>query len=319
MLDRKFYLDNIADSLAHLSQQVALHNSINLYDINIISETFYADLLNIIKGWKLSNANSVEKNAPGVDLVDDLNKIAVQVTSDSSSDKIKHTIEEFISKRLYEKYNHLIVLILTKKKKYTAKFESKGLFQFDKSQDIWDIYDLINEINTLKTGEVKRVNDFLAREFTDKYRISKKTEANEVETIMNLIECISNNRKKPLSQHNYVVDPEYKIYGRFKDFADSLISQYQTLLAVYGTALSEVETLLGSDDARDIIIKLYLQELSLKYLSMSGNDPVKALNALVEFFENKLSENGKAYDSMAIKFYLINEIIKCSVFPNVKG
>lgn len=64
---------------------------------------------------------------------------------------------------------------------------------------------------------------------------------------------------------------------------------------------------------------LYLQDISIRYLDASNNDPMEALNALVNFFDDKLSENGKKYDRMAIKFYLINEMIKCSVFPNERS
>lgn len=51
----------------------------------------------------------------------------------------------------------------------------------------------------------------------------------------------------------------------------------------------------------------------------ANNNPTKALDTLVEYFENKLSTNGKKYDRMAIKFYLVNEMIKCSVFPNERS
>ena len=57
------------------------------------------------------------KIAPAIDLVDPKNRIAVQVTSDNSSTKIKHTIEEFNKNKAYQSYDRLIVLILTQKKK----------------------------------------------------------------------------------------------------------------------------------------------------------------------------------------------------------
>ena len=44
-----------------------------------------------------------------------------------------------------------------------------------------------------------------------------------------------------------------------------------------------------------------------------------ALNKLVIYFETKLSANGKKYDRSAIKFYLVNEMIKCRVFPNERS
>jgi len=319
MLNRELYLKNIADSLALLNRQVTVRNAINLYDINIVAETFYADLLNLIEDYELKNANTIEKNASGIDLIDEKNKITIQVTSDNTSGKIKHTISEFISNRSYEKYDRLIMLILTEKKNYKTKFDDKDLFHFDKDRDIWDIKDLIKKINALDIVKLKRINDYLQHELNYKCREVQTTEASEVETIMDLIEFISSHKKKPFLEREFTVDPEYKINQRFKEFAENLIMQYTTLVGVYGTALKEVETIKGSDDAQDIITTIYLQDISIQYLDMENNDPIKALNALVRFFDGKLSAYGKKYDSIAIKFYLINEMIKCSVFPNERG
>ena len=87
MINREVYLKNIVDSLALLSKQVSMRGSINLYDINIISETFYAGLVNCIEGCNLINANTIEKNATGIDLTDEKNRVSVQVTSDNTSSK----------------------------------------------------------------------------------------------------------------------------------------------------------------------------------------------------------------------------------------
>lgn len=319
MLKRELYLKNIADSLSLLSQQVTVRNTINLYDINIVAETFYADLLNLIENFELKNINTVEKNAQGIDLIDEKNRISIQVTSDNSSEKIKHSIKEFIINRSYEKYDRLVMLILTGKKNYTTKFDSKGLFQFDKSSDIWDIKDLIKKVNALDTGKLKTIDDFLQRELNNKYSNVQMTEASEVETIMDLIEFISIHKKRPLSEREVIVDPEFKINQRFKEFAENLIMQYTSLLGIYGTALKEVETIQGGDDAQDIITMLYLQDISIQYLDAANNDPTKALNVMVNYFDDKLNANGKKHDSSAIKFFLINEMIKCSVFPNERG
>ena len=95
MMNKEVYLKNVAESLALLSREVSILNAVNLYDINIVAEDFFPGLLNLIYGYELKNANYLEKNAPAIDLVDPKNRIAVQVTSDNSSTKIKHTIEEF--------------------------------------------------------------------------------------------------------------------------------------------------------------------------------------------------------------------------------
>jgi hypothetical protein len=64
---------------------------------------------------------------------------------------------------------------------------------------------------------------------------------------------------------------------------------------------------------------MYLQDISIQKLDEASSNPVKALELLVDYFGEKLSQCGKKYDKAAIKFYLVNELIKCNVFPNERS
>lgn len=317
-MNKEVYLKNIAENLALLSREVSILNAVNLYDINIIAEDFFPGLLNLIYGYELKNANHLEKNAPAIDLIDQKNRIAVQVTSDNSSTKIKHTIEEFNKSQAYHLYDRLVVLILTQKKKYSSNFDTQGLFSFEKARDIWDVEKLIKDIRELETAQIKNVSDYLSEELYNKYYSVRETQAGEVDTIIDLIEYISQHRKVNKDRET-TVDPEYKIYKRFKNFADKLITEYTTLYTIYGEALNIVNETLGIDEAQDIIIMFYLQDISVQFLEEEYDNPIAALNKLVTYFEEKLSINGKKYDRSAIKFYLVNEMIKCRVFPNERS
>ena len=235
MMNKEVYLKNIAENLALLSREVSILNAVNLYDINIIAEDFFPGLLNLIYGYELKNANHLEKNAPAIDLIDQKNRIAVQVTSDNSSTKIKHTIEEFNKSQAYHLYDRLVVLILTQKKKYSSNFDTQGLFSFEKARDIWDVEKLIKDIRELETAQIKNVSDYLSEELYNKYYSVRETQAGEVDTIIDLIEYISQHRKVNKDRET-TVDPEYKIYKRFKNFADKLITEYTTLYTIYGEA-----------------------------------------------------------------------------------
>ena len=317
-MNKEVYLKNIAENLALLSREVSILNAVNLYDINIIAEDFFPGLLNLIYGYELKNANHLEKNAPAIDLIDQKNRIAVQVTSDNSSTKIKHTIEEFNKSQAYHLYDRLVVLILTQKKKYSSNFDTQGLFSFEKASDIWDVEKLIKDIRELETEQIKNISDYLSEELYNKYYSVRETQAGEVNTIIDLIEYISQHRKVNKDRET-TVDPEYKIYKRFKNFADKLITEYTTLYTIYGEALNIVNETLGIDEAQDIIIMFYLQDISVQFLEEEHDNPIAALNKLVTYFEEKLSINGKKYDRSAIKFYLVNEMIKCRVFPNERS
>ena len=283
MMNKEVYLKNIAENLALLSREVSILNAVNLYDINIIAEDFFPGLLNLIYGYELKNANHLEKNAPAIDLIDQKNRIAVQVTSDNSSTKIKHTIEEFNKSQAYHLYDRLVVLILTQKKKYSSNFDTQGLFSFEKARDIWDVEKLIKDIRELETAQIKNVSDYLSEELYNKYYSVRETQAGEVDTIIDLIEYISQHRKVNKDRET-TVDPEYKIYKRFKNFADKLITEYTTLYTIYGEALNIVNETLGIDEAQDIIIMFYLQDISVQFLEEEHDNPIAALNKLVTYF-----------------------------------
>ena len=68
MLQRLTYINDIVNRLSGLASSVELHGLLNLLDLHVISEDFYVNLLNLIYGWKLRNANSLQQNAPGIDL-----------------------------------------------------------------------------------------------------------------------------------------------------------------------------------------------------------------------------------------------------------
>lgn len=167
-------------------------------------------------------------------------------------------------------------------------------------------------------NSLKGINQFLEDEFVSKLPQKETTQASEVDTIIDLIEYITKNREKK-EKIETVVDPEYKIDKRFKEFADKLKSNYVTLYTIYGEALNTVVTMLEIDEAQELITVMYLQDLSIKKLDEASNNPVKALDSLVDYFEEMLSKNGKKYDKAAIKFYLVNELIKCNVFPNERS
>lgn len=317
LLNKGFLLKEISSSLAKLRAYVEIVNTINFYDINIVAEDFFAGLLNLVYDIELKNINHTEKNASSIDLGDDSKRLSVQVTSDNTSTKISHSIDEFIEDKWYEKYDRLIVFMLKNKKNYSTNFDTKGKFSFSKKGDILDINDLITIISNFSVEKLKKIDEYLSQEFVDKEQRVPYTEAGEVESIMDLIEYITKQKGRVYSDlKESFVDPNYKFDKRFKDFAGELKEIYRELSPNYLGALQEVYNLRGEDDAEDIDCKIFLQDLSKKYLSEAKDNPVLAINGMVDYFAEKLRNNGKKYNMAAIKFYLIDKMIACSVFPN---
>jgi len=120
---------------------IASNCKLNKTDIATEAEDFICDLMNVTLGYELVNLNRRQKNHPVIDLASDAFRISIQVTADSSRKKIKETITGFYAHEFHKKYDTLLILNLTQKKKYAKSF--RKILREETRFDIWDIDDLI--------------------------------------------------------------------------------------------------------------------------------------------------------------------------------
>ena len=86
----------IKNQLTYIKSKVALDNQLGLYDINKISEDMFMHMLNDVYDLNLKNANDIlHENFPAIDLVDEVNKQVIQVTSTTTLGKVKKSLKKF--------------------------------------------------------------------------------------------------------------------------------------------------------------------------------------------------------------------------------
>lgn len=142
-------------------------------DLNRVAETVLIPLFKIVYGLdNLKNLNTEEEaNYPGIDLGDDVAGVAFQVTATPESEKVKDALRKFVKYKLYEKYDRLIVYILTEKQQsYSGSGFSEiiqGTFTFDKDRDIRDYRDVLREIESFQIDKVSRIENILEANFGD--------------------------------------------------------------------------------------------------------------------------------------------------------
>ena len=163
-------------------------------DINLASEGVLIPLLSEIYGHtNLENLNVSEgSNFPAIDLGDKEKRIAYQITSTPTSEKIKDTLKKFVTHKLYEKYDRLVIYILTEKQK--NGYQGKGFdeiiedkFCFDKENDILDYKDLLKEISGLPLERLHKVENILEQHFGD----GEKQKDDEPQDILDWLEQIN--------------------------------------------------------------------------------------------------------------------------------
>jgi len=137
----------IKDKLTLLRTQVAIDNEILHFDINKIVEDVYMHILNDVYGWELKNANLLKENFPAIDLIDDTNKIVIQVTSTTDTTKLKKTIQKFKALNGYDNYRLKMFYINDK-----PNFNSSSLKEFSKDgiskTDLLGIKDILEKVQS---------------------------------------------------------------------------------------------------------------------------------------------------------------------------
>lgn len=70
MITRGYLIGFIIDELADIVAKASWRTKLNLNDISIISEDFFAKVLNLVYSFDLKNLNNEKSNYPGIDIGD---------------------------------------------------------------------------------------------------------------------------------------------------------------------------------------------------------------------------------------------------------
>jgi hypothetical protein len=160
---RQNSIHRITDHLARIKSQVALSNSIQLFDINIHSEEFFKGLLNKVYGYRLENLNNTYALTESIDLGDTVNGIAFQITSEKSRKKITDTVSTFQKNGTSKDYPILKIFVLGDKPKRSGEIVHDE-FKFDLRNDIIDFSDLLRAIAKLETPKINEIEQWIESE-----------------------------------------------------------------------------------------------------------------------------------------------------------
>ncbi|ANK83180.1 MAG: hypothetical protein TEF_00005 [Rhizobiales bacterium NRL2] len=160
-------INQFREELAKLANEVRSSVAMGHFDINKICEDVVCGLFRELYGFeKLRNLNDDEKqNFPGIDLADDEGRIAIQVTSDKSLDKVKDTLQKVIDHGLHEKYDRVIIYNLATKQGSYGESAISGIcgdhLKFDIRTDILDSRDVSTRAANAEPRKLKAALEIL--------------------------------------------------------------------------------------------------------------------------------------------------------------
>ena len=168
MIRRENIIKRFTLGISVLTAYIHYMGSLNMHDINISSEQFICDLLNILYNVDLKNANNNSFNNVGYDLISETKRKIVQVTSTDKPDKIINTInviENNIQERREKLYRLKEINYIKKEnlEKYTDKLKEdckklKNDLSKQKSIECYSLYFFVMVENAEKTKNYKGKN-----------------------------------------------------------------------------------------------------------------------------------------------------------------
>ena len=170
---RDRYMRDIKSRLDHYGKLVKWEEG----RLSESAEALYRGLLNKMFGCDLKNMNRERRNFPGIDLGNDKQaiwmedcerevRLGVQVTSTTTWSKVRHTLDEFFSNELHERFDRLVVLAAGEVKPFPEEPVLKETFDFQTKRDVWDERKLLEIIGDLPSERLEAVWKFLLDELT---------------------------------------------------------------------------------------------------------------------------------------------------------
>lgn len=318
-MNRKIYFDYIEEKLNLLASRIEVRGKLNLLELNIHSENFFARLCNIIFGLELENLNFSSQNIDGIDLIDHKNKVVVQVSSTCTKAKI----ESSLSKDIYTKYKDYAYKFMSISKIAPAHlknqtFQNPYNMKFDPKQDIWDVAVLLRNVLNGSICKQRALYDFIKAE------LGQEVDCSKIES--NLAKVINILAKEDLDFNS--VSPEinsFKIEEKinFNDLKDAedIIDGYK----IFYHRLDEIYSEFDKEGKNKSIS--VLQAIRRQYVELNklGDSPIYIFYEISNRVMKIIIESSNYIEipieelQMCTDILVVDAFIRCKIFKNPEG
>lgn len=317
-MKRCTYFNYIEEKLELLALRVERRGKINLLDLNIYSETFFADFLNMLFDYQLENLNVIEQNVEGIDLIDNTNKVIAQVSSTCTKQKIETSLKRKIIDD-YKRFRFKFVSISKEAKKLRKQnFNNPYGVLFSPEDDIIDIRTILNKILNMSIDKQKKVYDFIKSELGNEIEMVKFD--SNIANIINVLaaEDLVHNIESP-EINAYEIDKKIE----FNDLAivKDIIDEYK----VYYQKLNEKYTEFDKQGANKSLSVFRVIRGQYTKLLTERNNPHELFFAIIDELIG-IIKNSKNYIEipyeeleMCVYILVVDAFVRCKIFKNPEG
>lgn len=307
-------LTNIITSrLAYLSTEIKLNGTLNLLDINVLSENVFNTILNIIYGYNLENANIAEPNIKAIDLVDNTAKTIIQVSSDNSKTKVQSSLSKIDLDR-FDGYSFKFICI-SKSVSYLKKntFNVPPSIRFNNGTDCYDIKRITKDALSKDIDTIYKLATYL-----EKSILPASVNERRPSVITYVINCLAN-----ISLAEVNIIPDTKLFDYIPKIDFNKLVKWKNFVIEYAVYSVLVDNIYSQYDKLGVNKSLtVLSSLHDLYLNLSTNyDGDELFDKLLEEVYKIVDGDNTCNESltreellMNIKIVLVDSFVKCKIF-----
>lgn len=319
---RETYYNYIAEKIETLSARIKTGGKLNLLGLNIHSETFFRDLINLIYDYNLKPANKGKANYEAIDLIDLDNKLVIQVTATASTTKVNDTLKRDKIKELAESGHNLKFVFISDHADNLRKrtYINMHSIKFEPSTDILDKASILEAILQLEVAKLVEVYDLVKNE------LGENPDATNLNS--NLVSIINYLASKDLNEVKNIIE--------LNDYGIEEKIDHNELMAIKNSTFDKYKVYYGTID------RIYQE-----YIRQGTNKVVSVFHKIASFYEKEIISNDQSNVEMffniirRIQDYVINSgslghiaeeeiemcvriivvdaFIRCKVFENPRG
>jgi tetratricopeptide (TPR) repeat protein len=159
-------LKMVTQGLAWIKTTCEYQGQLKLLDDHVLAQHFFLRVLNVAYGLRLEAMDRIRPNYPAIDLGDRTNKVAFQVTTEQSGDKVQHTLDKFVEHGLHRDFDLLRILIIGEPQRTYKTVVIPEELTFDCGCNILGLSGLVKHIDTLATPRIVEIAGIFAEELS---------------------------------------------------------------------------------------------------------------------------------------------------------
>ncbi len=317
-MNRSIYFNYIEKKLSILSYRISIRGKINLLDLNIYSEIFFAELMNHLLGYNLRNMNAVSQNMEGIDLVDDQEKVVVQVSATCSKQKIENSL----GKKVLESYSgfrfKFVAISGSADNLRKNSFANPYSIDFSPADDIYDIKSILNIVLNMGIKEQYALYEFIKDELGNSVDIAK-VDSN----LASIINILSEENLTPHNESPEINSFEIQRKIEFNELlmVQPIIDDYKVY---YGRINEKYEEFDKQGANRSLSVLASIRKEYIK-LSVKIEDTNELFLSIIDNLIDKIIKSRNyieiPYDEleMCVSILVVDAFTRCKIFKNPEG